>query len=73
MSAKSSEMTGELFTKSESRTEDVIAMMTEVQEKFTHKFINDAGNNECFEKKVLSGDNKTEKNSFYGILRYANE
>jgi hypothetical protein len=73
MSAKSSEFTGELFTKSESRTEDVIAMMTEVQEKFTHKFRNnDAGNTECFEKKVLSGDNKTEKNSFYGILRFGN-
>jgi hypothetical protein len=25
---------------------------------------------QCYEKKVISGDNKTEKNSYYGILRY---
>ena len=72
MSAKSSEFTGDLFTKSESRTEDVIAMMAEVQQKYTHKFTDDFGKTGCFEKKVLSGDNKTEKNSYYGILRYKN-
>ena len=70
MSGKSSEFTGPLFTKSESRTEDVISMVTEVQEKYTHKFMNADGDMESFERKVLSGDNKTEKNSFYGILRY---
>ena len=69
MRGKSSEFTGDLFTKSESRTEDVIAMMSEVQDKYTHKFTDDFGKTGCFEKKVLSGDNKTEKNSFYGILR----
>ena len=69
MSTKSTEFTGELFTKSESRTEDVIAMMNEVQDKYTHKFTGKDGEIESFEKKVLSGDNKTEKNSFYGILR----
>ena len=70
MSGKSAEFTGELFTKSESRTEDVIAMMDEVQDKFTHKFRDMDGEVQCFEKKVISGDNKTEKNSYYGILRY---
>ena len=65
----SSEFTGDLFNKSDSRTEDVIAMIREVQDKYTHKFTDDFGKTECFEKKVLSGDNKTEKNSFYGILR----
>ena len=33
MRGKSSEFTGDLFTKSESKTEDVIAMMSEVQDK----------------------------------------
>ena len=69
MRGKSSEFTGDLFTKSESKTEDVIAMMSEVQDKYTHKFTDDFGKTGCFEKKVLSGDNKTVKNSFYGILR----
>jgi hypothetical protein len=69
MRGKSSEFMGDLFTKSESRTEDVIAMMSEVQDKYTHKFTDNFGKTGCFEKKVLSGDNKTEKNSFYGILR----
>ena len=70
MSGKSAEFTGELFTKSESRTEDVIAMMDEVQDKFIHKFRDMDGEVQCYEKKVISGDNKTEKNSYYGILRY---
>ena len=69
MNTKSSEFTGDLFTKSESRTEDVIAMVTKVQEKYTHKFTNTSGSKECFERKVLSGDNKTEKNTYYGIFR----
>ena len=70
MRQKSSEFTGTLYTKSESRTEDVIDMMNDVQDKFTHKFTDELGNTGCFEKLVLSGDNKTEKNSVYGILRY---
>ena len=70
MKEKSSEFTGDLFTKSESKTEDLIVMMTEVQDKYIQKFSDDLGKTGCFERKVLSGDNKTEKNSFYGILRY---
>ena len=70
MSGKSAEFTGELFTKSESRTEDVIAMLDEIQDSFIHKFRDMTGEVHCYEKKVISGDNKTEKNSYYGILRY---
>ena len=70
MSSKSAEFTGELFTKSESRTEDVIAMLDVIQHNFIHKFKEMDGEVQCFEKKVISGDNKTEKNSYYGILRY---
>ena len=69
MSNKSEEFTGLLFTKSESKTEELVNMMSEVQEKFVHKFTDGSGNIKCYEKKVLSGDQKTEKNSYYGKLR----
>ena len=69
MSMKSTEYTGELFTKSESNTEDLISMIEEVQHKYISKHEDSMGNIYCYEKKMLSGDNKTEKNSHHGILR----
>ena len=69
MNGKSNEFTGTLFTKSESRTEDLIEMLTQVQDSYTHKFVDDEGHVDCFERKVVSGDNKTEKNSYHGMLR----
>ena len=69
MCRKSEEYTGELFTKSESRTEDLLSMMEQVQEEFVHKYIDENGKKTSFEKRVISGDQKTEKNSYYGILR----
>ena len=71
MACKSEEFSGELYTKSESNTEDLIVMMQEVQDKYVHKKNNADGSTSCYERKVLSGDNKTEKNSYYGILRYS--
>ena len=68
MDRASKESTGELFEKSESRTEDLIAMLTKVQ-KNVHKFKDTDGIEHCYEKKIVSGDNKTEKNMFYSILR----
>ena len=68
MDGKSSEFTGELFTKSESRTEDLLSMMSKVQEK-VHTFLDDDGIEHCHERKIVSGDNKTEKNMYHGILR----
>ena len=68
MDRKSEEYTGELHTKSESKTEDLISMMEEVQ-KHVHSFEDKDGVKHCYEKKILSGDNKTEKNMHYGILR----
>ena len=53
---KTEEYTGELFTKSESKTEDLISMMTQVQENYVHKHTDRLGNIKCYEKKVLSGD-----------------
>ena len=68
MSESSTEFTGSLFTKSESHTEDLIDMMSTVQLN-VHKFKDSNGASHCFERKVVSGDNKTEKNMHYGILR----
>ena len=68
MSGKSNEFSGDLFTKSESSTEDLISMMQDLQSKYVHK-TEESGAVRCFEKKILSGDNKTEKNSHHGIVR----
>ena len=69
MDSRSKEFTGNLFTLSESRTEDLITMMSEVQLN-VHTFTDDEGVEHCYEKKIVSGDNKTEKNMTYGILRF---
>ena len=69
MDGKSEEFTGELYTKSEAKTEDLIDMMMDIQTKYVHKFKTKDGTLRCYEKKILSGDNKTEKNQTYGIIR----
>ena len=68
MNGASREFTGDLFTQSESRTEDLITMMSKFQ-KNVHRFADTNGDEHCYEKKIVSGDNKTEKNRHYGILR----
>ena len=73
MNQKTEEFSGDLYTKSESRTEDLIEMMSDVQEKLVHKFINDDKEVDCFERKIVSGDQKTEKNSHFGILSKLDE
>ena len=55
MSGQSGEFIEELFSKIESRTQYVIAMMDEVQDKFIHKFRDIDGEVQCYEKKVISG------------------
>ena len=69
MSKKSREFTGNLYTKSEANTEDLLEMISDVQHRFAHTYEDSNGRKKCFEKKILSGDNKTEKNSHHGILR----
>ena len=68
MDKKSEEFTGQLFTLSESSTEDLIKMMADVQIN-VHTYKDSNGREHCYEKKIVSGDNKTEKNMHYGILR----
>ena len=70
MSKMSQELTGDLYTKSESNTDDLIEMMAEFQQKYVQVYENEDGSFNCYEKKILSGDNKTEKNQTYGLMRY---
>ena len=49
--------------------EDLIQMMSEVQLN-VHTFDDNRGVQHCYERKICSGDNKTEKNMHYGILRF---
>ena len=44
-------------------------MMSEVQES-VHTYVDEEGKTHCYERKIVSGDNKTEKNMHHGILRY---
>ena len=69
MNKKSEEYTGDLYTKSESNMDDLLEMMSFFQQNYVHIERNDDGSNTCYEKKILSGDNKTEKNQTYGQLR----
>ena len=69
MDSRSEEFTGNLFTLSESRTEDLITMMSEVQLN-VHTYTDNTGAEHCHERKIVAGDNKTEKNMTYGILRF---
>ena len=68
MSKKRKIFTGDLFTKSESNTEDVVSKLIEVRDKFAHSYTDELGNEKSYKKRVISGDNKTEKNSHHGIL-----
>ena len=70
MTKKSEEFTGELYTKSESNTDHLIDMIDDFQQKYVHVVKHEDGSQTCFERKILSGDNKTEKNQTYGKMRY---
>ena len=59
MNMKSEEFTGQIFEKSENKTEDIISMIEEYQSKI--------GMNPY--RRQLTGDQKTEKNTHYAILR----
>ena len=72
MDQKSEEFTGNLFTKSESSTEDLITMMSEIQLN-VNRYNDSDGIEHCYEKKIVSGDQKTEKNMHFGILSKTDE
>ena len=69
MSMKSEEFTGQIFDKSENKTEDLISMIEEYQRKMN--LIAKADNNQSriAYRRQLTGDQKTEKNTHYAILR----
>ena len=72
MDQRSEEYTGHLFTKSESSTEDLISMMSEMQLN-VHTYKENDGTEYCHEKKIVSGNQKTEKNMHFGILSKTDE
>ena len=72
MDGKSEEFTGHLFTKSESSTQDLIDMMSEIQLN-VHTYKDTDETEHCYEKKIVSGDQKTEKNMHFGILSKTDE
>ena len=52
MDKRSKEFSGPLFTKSESRTEDIISMMEDIQ-KNIHTAVDIEGNETCYERKII--------------------
>ena len=68
MTKKSEKFSGNLYMLSESKTEELLLILEDMQ-KFVHKYEDASGNVHCYSKKVFSGDQKTEKNSTYAILR----
>ena len=73
MTQKSEEFTGVIYEKSECKTEDLISMISDYQKEMVH--INKATGVSCqaFDRRQLTGDQKTEKNSHFAILSKADE
>ena len=55
--------------RSESKTEELISMMTEIQDA-VHTYYDEFGETHCYERKIVSGTIKEKKNLHYGISRY---
>ena len=72
MNLKSEEFTGEIYTKSECKTEELINMLEEYQ---THMVVKDETVKEqpTLYRRQLTGDQKTEKNTTFAILSKADE
>ena len=70
MNTMSQEFTGEIYEKSECKTDELIDMIMEYQKQMTHV---DEESGKTFMRRQLSGDQKTEKNSTYAILSKADE
>ena len=70
MNIKSQEFTGEIYEKSECKTDELIDMIVEYQKQMTHVDDETGG---AFARRQLSGDQKTEKNTTYAILSKADE
>jgi len=66
MSKKTEEFSGEVFEKSENRTEDLLSMIEEYQEKMVIK--SDLVPNKVLYRRQLTGDQKTKKNLHFDNL-----
>ena len=69
MKKKTEEFTGKIYEKSENRTEDLISMLDEYQNEMVLKNSDTNGCNKVMYRRQLTGDQKTEKNMHYAILR----
>ena len=68
MQTKSEEYTGKLYMLSESETEELLIILEDMQ-NLVHTYEDSSGKVHGYEKKIVSGDQLTEKNSHYAILR----
>ena len=70
MNQKSEEFTGDIYEKSESKTEELIQMISEYQHEMA--LVEDESGR-AYVRRQLSGDQKTEKNSTFAILSKSDE
>ena len=71
MKSKSKVFSGTFYPKSESSQEDMIMILDDIQSKYTPLYsVGYTDTVQCYEKKIISGDQKSEKNAHYAILRY---
>ena len=68
MEKKSTEYTGQIYEKSENKSEDLISMIEEYQNSMVIK--SNHSDHKIFYRRQLTGDQKTEKNTHFAILRY---
>ena len=71
MNTKTEEFTGKIFQKSENKTEDLVSMIEDYQDKMVLKSEKVAS--KVFYRRQLTGDQKTEKNSHFAILSKSDE
>ena len=69
MDKKSTEYTGKIYEKSENKSEDLISMIEDYQNTMVVKS-NDNDHKTIYHRQ-LTGDQKTEKNTHFAILRYS--
>ena len=66
MNQQTEEYTGQIYEKSENKTEDLVSMISDYQSKMSGK---SEERDRILYRRQLTGDQKTEKNTHYAILR----
>ena len=68
MDRKTEEFTGKIYEKSENKIDELISMLEEYQNSLVINGEDDTGSKVMY-RRQLTGDQKTEKNTHYAILR----